>query len=79
MLGQLGAISLKNLTKHKEVRKLEKELNRLIIKYYQNNISIMNNQEIKVFLEKNECNAKACSSVSFELSALSIGVPESTD
>ena len=33
----------------------------------------------KGFLEKNECDAKACSSVSFELSALSIGVPESTD
>ena len=27
VLGHLGAISLKNLTKHKEVRKLEKELN----------------------------------------------------
>ena len=27
VLGHLGAVSLKNLTKHKEVRKLEKELN----------------------------------------------------
>ena len=31
MLGHLGAISLKNLTKRKEVRKLRKELIRLII------------------------------------------------
>ena len=31
MLGHLGAISLKNLTKRKEVRKLEKELIRPII------------------------------------------------
>jgi len=30
MLGHLGAISLKNLTKRKEVRKLEKELIRPI-------------------------------------------------
>ena len=30
VLGHLGAINLKNLTKHKEVRKLEKELIRLI-------------------------------------------------
>ena len=35
-MGHLGAISLKNLAKHEEVRKLEKELIRLIVKYLLN-------------------------------------------
>ena len=40
VLGHLGAISLKNLTKHKEVRKLEKELIRLYIFHTVSRISI---------------------------------------
>ena len=38
MLGHLGAISLKNLTKRKEVRKLEKELIRPIVVWHMINL-----------------------------------------